>query len=185
MKEFASRHSIVLPYLVVLVVGLLRLQASYPYHFIPVFSSLLFFAVRRPAREFAAPLIALAGVDIFLTVYHYGYPLTIGHGVTWLWYLAALFLGMGMLRKSSSVGRAVGASLLASVSFFVVSNFTVWMEWGIYPQTLSGLGACYIAALPYLRNSLIAESLCSLLLFGLSAHAMHMLPAKRPQGACS
>lgn len=186
MKGYASRYSIVLPYLLVFGVCLLRLEVSHPANFIPIFSCLLFFAAHRPAREFAAPLIALIGVDIYLTTQRYGYPLTSGHGVTWLCYLAVLFMGAEILKNSLSTSRAIGTSLLASVGFFVVSNFTVWAEWGMYPKTFAGLQACYFAALPFFRNSAISESVCSLLLFGLSGYATKLMPAaRRMQSVCS
>lgn len=172
-----------MPYLLIFGVMLLCLEASRPYNFIPAFSCLLFFAAHRPTREFAAPLIALIGADIFLAAHRYGFPLTSAQGVTWLWYLLALMLGAGMLRNSQSMWRAVGASLLAAISFFAVSNFTVWAEWGIYTKTFAGLNACYVAALPFFRNSLISEATCSLLLFSLSSYARGMMTACRVQHA--
>ena len=45
----------------------------------------------------------------------------------------------------------------------------------MYPKTLSGLAACYVAALPFFRNSVVAELLCSSLLFGLARYSQAML----------
>ena len=42
----------------------------------------------------------------------------------------------------------------ASFFFFLVSNFGVWLHW--YPQTLEGLLACYMNALPFYKNTLWA-----------------------------
>ena len=164
MKKSVSGNAILLPYLLVLAVVILRLTVSHPYNFVPVFSCLLFFGAWRPVREFAMPLLSLIGVDIFLTTHQYGFAVTSGDAITWLSYLGAMFLGAAMLGKSISTGRVVGASLMASVSFFAASNFMVWAEWGMYPKTRGGLGACYVAALPFLRNSLAAETVCSLLI---------------------
>ena len=185
MRDFESKQSMILPYLLIFGAGLLRLAASHPYNFIPIFACLLFFAAQRPAREFAGPLIGLIGVDMFITTHRYGYAITSDQVVTWIWYLVAMLIGAGMLRRSSSPGRVAGASLLASVSFFAVSNFVVWAAWGMYAKTLAGLGACYIAALPFFRNGVISELVCSLALFGLSGYAARLMPAKRVQGACS
>jgi hypothetical protein len=120
-------------------------------------------------------------VDIFLTTHRYGYLLTGDHAVTWIWYMAAAFLGAAMLRKSQSTGRVLGASLLTSVSFFMTSNFAVWAEWGMYAKTLSGLGTCYIAALPFFRNSLLSETTFSLLIFALGRYSAALVPARRMQ----
>lgn len=185
VKWFETEHSIVLPYVLIFGAALLRLAASHPFNFIPVFSCLLFYAANRSRQELAIPFLTLIGVDIFLTTHRYGYSLTGGHAVTWIWYLAALLFGAGMLRNSLSTSRVIGASLLASVSFFLASNFTVWVEWGMYPKTFAGLEVCYIAALPFFRNSVISELVFSLLLFGLSGYTAALMPAKRMQGACS
>ena len=185
MKRIENRNSILLPYLLIFGAALLRLTVSHPYNFVPIFSCLLFFGANRPKRELAIPLFALIGVDIFLTIHQYGYQLTSGHAVTWMWYLAVLILGAGMLRNSISTPRVIGASLLASVSFFLASNFTVWAVWGMYQKTWSVLGACYVAALPFFRNSIVAETVCSLLIFAVVRYRARLMPATHMQGACS
>jgi hypothetical protein len=63
----------------------------------------------------------------------------------------------------STVGAgAVGSSAL----FFVGTNFAVWVSSGMYEHTLSGLVSCYVAALPFLRNSLLGDLFWSGMLFG-------------------
>lgn len=173
MEGFKSRNWCKLPYLLVASAALLRLMTSYPYNFIPVFACILFFGATRPKREFPIPVLTLVGVDIFLTIHRYGYALTGDQAVTWVWYLAVAFLGAGVLRSSASVPRVLAASLLASVSFFLASNFAVWYAWALYPHTGRGLATCYIAALPFFRNSVISETVFSLLIFGIasSSHA--------------
>ena len=179
MKRLAIGSSVLLPYLLIAAVALLRLSESHPYNFIPVFSCLLFFGACRPAREFALAVLTLVGIDIFLTTHQYGFVLTAGHAVTWIWYLGAAILGAAALGNSISFARVLSSSLVASISFFVMSNFTVWAEWGMYPKTFSGLAACYVAALPFFRNSFIAETLCSLLIFMLARFSEQILVASR------
>jgi hypothetical protein len=79
----------------------------------------------------------------------------------------------------------MGASLTSSVSFFLTSNFAVWAAWGMYPKTLGGLGLCYIAALPFFRNSIFTELACSLLIFALARYSQALIPARRMQGTSS
>jgi len=168
MKDIdSSRYSMVLCYLLIAGVALLRIELVQPYNVLPVFSCLLFFGAMRPMRELVLPLSLLVGVDIFITTHLYGYPLTLDAVVTWAWYLIVMLLGSGALRSSRSWPRVAGCSLLASVSFFLASNYAVWAVWQMYPKTLAGLGACYMAALPFFRNSLASELCSSLLLFGL------------------
>jgi hypothetical protein len=185
MKKLVPGNAILLPYLLVLAVILLRLTVSHPYNFVPVFSCLLFFGAWRPTREFAMPLLSLIGVDIFLTTHQYGFAVTSGDAITWMSYLGAMFLGAAMLGRSVSTGRAVGATLLASVSFFVASNFMVWAAWGMYPKTWGGLGACYVAALPFVRNSLGAETVSSLLIVAVVHMSGTLAMGRRVQGTCA
>ena len=185
MKWLGNRNSILLSYLFILGAALSRLTVSHPYNFIPIFSCLLFFGACRPMREFPIPILALVGVDIFLTTHRYGYALTSDHAVTWIWYLAAMVLGAGMLRNSIEMGCVIGASSLASVSFFLASNFTVWVAWGMYPKTWSGLGTCYIAALPFFRNSVMSELVFSLLIFGLSRYSETFSANRQVQHTCA
>jgi len=185
MKRLASGNSILLPYILILGVAILRLAVNHPYNFVSVSSCLLFFGACRPRREFGVPILALIGVDIFLTTHRYGYSLTSGHAVTWLWYLGATMLGAAILGNSISTRRVLGASLLASVSFFIASNLIVWAEWGMYAKTGGGLGACYIAALPFFHNSMISETVCSVLIFAVFRYRETFVPSRRIEAVCS
>ena len=135
-------------------------------------------------REWPLPFLALLGTDIFLTRVSYGYPLSIDHAVTWIWYAAVMVLASGMLRNIQ-VPRALGASLIASVTFFLASNFAVWAEWNMYPKTWSGLVACYVAAVPFFRNSLVSELAFTALIFGLVRLAQTRMADQRVEGIYS
>lgn len=185
MKKLANENWILPPYLLIAGAVVARLSMSLPYNFVPIFSCLLFFAATRPRREYPIPLIALMGVDIFLTEIWYGYPLTGDHAVTWLWYLAAMMLSARMLRGSVSVPRGLVASLLTSASFFLASNFAVWAAWRMYPKTWSGLANCYIAAAPFFRNSVVAETISSVVVFGVAQYSQVWTTTRRMQHACS
>jgi len=161
MKQESKRSWFVLPYLLIVGVAAARLSMSLPFNFVPVLSCLLFFGAKRPKRELVAPCLALMGVDIFLTKIGYGYPISLDHAVTWLWYGMATMLGATLLRRSYTLPRALTGVLLASISFFVASNLAVWMVWNMYPKTVGGLVDCYVAALPFFRNSAISETLAT------------------------
>lgn len=173
-----GKGNVLVPYVLVFIVAFLRVELVNSLNVVPVFSCLLFFAASRPAREFALPLSLLVGVDVFLTTYRYGYPLTGDAVVTWMWYLIAMSLGYGLLRYSRSSGRVAGCSLLGSVSFFLASNCAVWAAWQMYPKSLAGLGACYVAGLPFFRNSGTSELCFSLLIFGLADRVRSLTAAR-------
>jgi hypothetical protein len=185
MKRFASNHTLVYPYVGILGILLLRLTVDHPYNFVPIFACVLFFGATRRRWEFPIPLLALIGVDVFLTTSRYSYALTSDQAVTWIWYLVVMALGAAMLRSTISAPHVLGASLLASVGFFLVSNFAVWATWSMYPKTGNGLIACYVAALPFFRNSLVSETACSLLIFVVYRIGVTIRLNVSTEGACA
>ena len=185
MKRLFIGRSILVPYLLVVAIAVIRLVVVHPYNLVPIFSALLFFGACRPVREFGFAVLTLIGLDIFITTHHYSYRLAPDQALTWMWYLIAVNLGAMAFSKKISMRRVIGSSLLVSISFFVVSNFSVWFEWHMYPKTLSGLAACYVAALPFFRNSVVAEVLCSSLLFGLARYSQTVVVGTRLKRACS
>lgn len=73
-------------------------------------------------------------------------------------YGALVVAGMsgGLLRQRVSFSRVLGSGMMGSLVFFVVSNFGVWFFSGMYPGTFAGLMACYVAAIPFFHNTLMA-----------------------------
>lgn len=156
-----------LAYLFVVLAVVLRF-VSLPVAFTSVAASLLYFGARQPRRRLWVPLLLLVVADVVLTKLVYAYPLSADHLVTWAWYAAILLLG-GTLKENSGALRVGGAALAASVSFFLLSNFAVWAVWAMYPKTLAGLAACYLAALPFFRHSLAGDLFFTVAFFGLGA----------------
>lgn len=129
------------------------------FHFTPVAASFLFFGARVARKQMWIPVLLLAASDVYLTKVHYGYPLTPDHLVTWVWYAAMILMG-GLLANTWSAPRIGAASLIASLSFFLISNAMVWMVWrDMYPATLNGLLLAYIAGLPFFRNTVVSDLL--------------------------
>ena len=56
--------------------------------------------------------------------------------------------------------------LSSSLLFFATTNFAVWAFSGMYAHDLHGLVHCYIAALPFLYNTVTGDVLWTALLFG-------------------
>jgi hypothetical protein len=159
---------IMLAFLFVALVIALRFLFR-PLAFAPVGAALLYFGARQPRSRAWIPVVLLAVSDVVLTLWLYGYRLSVDHFVTWAWYAAIVLLG-GALCATATPLRLAVAALTTSVSFFVVSNFAVWATWrSMYPATLSGLAACYTAALPFFRNQIAADFLGTAVFFGIGA----------------
>ena len=171
-------------YLLLLVAVLSRvLPHAGWWNFTALGGALLYFGARRPWREMLAPLAVLMATDYYLTVYAYHYPFGWqAYLPTWAWYLAAMALGQILLRSRTTFVRVAAGALLGPTSFFLVSNYAVWVGGGMYPRTLGGLGACYVAGLPFYRNDLISTALVAGLAFGVPV-LVRRLNAARTQVA--
>jgi hypothetical protein len=157
-------------YLLIVLAVLSRVVPFPGMNFTAVGAGLLYFGARRPLREMALPVLALMGTDFYLTVFAYHYPWhTSGYLITWAWYAAVVVLGRILLSKRVTVTRVLGGPVLASTSFFAISNYAVWVGSAMYPHTMAGLGACYAAALPFYRNDLLSTTLITVVAFGAPA----------------
>ena len=133
--------------------------------FTPVGASLLFFGSRMPRKQFWIPAALLIGSDLYLNLVAYKMALTWDQTIVWAWYVGACCIGL-LLRGRVKPLFVGGAALGSSVSFFLISNFAVWLAGNVvYPKTLEGLGACYAAAIPFFRNDMASTLLFSALFF--------------------
>ena len=171
-------------YLLLLVAVLSRVMPHAGWwSFTLVGGALLYFGAKRPWREMLAPLAVLVTTDCYLTLFKYpGFSIRWDSAFTWGWYLAAMVLGAVLLGKRVTLGRGVAGALLGPTSFFVVSNFGVWLCGGInmYPRTVAGLGVCFLAGVPFYRNDLASTALVLGVVLGVPALVRRMQPAGVP-----
>lgn len=106
-----------------------------------------------PVSIFAISNCWLGHYDLILTLVVYGS------------FALPAFLG----RWAKTTLSAVGLSSLSAVFFFVVSNFAVWANSGMYEYSLQGLASCYTLAIPFFKNSLISAVVSSASVFGLAS----------------
>lgn len=81
------------------------------------------------------------------------------HSLMWATYgslVIAVLIG-GWVRQRISIGRILSGTLLASIFFFLITNFAVWVVTPLYQKTINGLITCFIMALPFFRNSLLGD----------------------------
>ena len=70
--------------------------------------------------------------------------------------VASVVISYYLRRTGTNLVRIGALALSSSLLFFVVTNFGVWLGSNFYPQTVQGLFACYIAALPFFGNTLFS-----------------------------
>jgi hypothetical protein len=117
------------------------------------------------------PLAALFFSDLILGFYSH---MEIVYGS----FVLVVFVGF-WLQKNRSALRIAGAALASSVLFFVVTNLGVWAFESLYPKTTAGLLACYVAAIPFFKNTLVGDALYTAVLFGGFALAEKLFPILR------
>lgn len=139
---------------------------SHPWHFTPVAASLLFFGAYGSRRQLWFPVTMLAASDVILSKFVYHYPVSWDLLVTWAWYAAVVLLGVGLGRHLKPLW-IICSALASSVSFFLLSNFVVWLAYDMYPKTISGLMTCYVAAIPFFRGTFISDLLFTPVLFSI------------------
>lgn len=144
-------------------------------NFTAVGAGLLYFGAKRSLRWILVPVVALAATDYYLTVFAYGYSFHVAsYLVTWVWYAAVVVLGYLLLREKITVARVGTGAVLAPTSFFLVSNYAVWVSSPMYPHTFAGLMTCYAAGLPFYQNDLISTAVFCGIAFGVPALARRM-----------
>lgn len=67
---------------------------------------------------------------------------------------------------AASLAGLLTCSLGCSLLFFLVTNFACWYGSSWYPQTGAGLAACYAAAIPFFRYTLLGDLFYACTLFG-------------------
>ncbi len=86
----------------------------------------------------------------------------------WFNYLGfAMYWLIGRLTTRQLKLQLIGLPL-ASLLFFLISNFGVWFYW--YPRTLEGLTTCYLLAVPFYRLTLFGD-----VMFGYGLMAVQQL----------
>ena len=136
-----KRQIVIIAFLLVAV--LLRLIPHLP-NFTPVTAIALFGGLyfTRKSWAYLAPLFIMVISDLFL-----GF-----HSISIFVYAAFLLVSfIGTQTKKPSVFTI----LLSSISFFIITNFGVWLIG--YPKTWTGFVECYTLAIPFFRNSLLGD----------------------------
>ena len=151
------------------IVGLAALSRLLPHppNVTPIAAIALFagahFCNRKAA--FLLPIAAMFLSDLVIGFAVYGGALLKSQPVVYFCMLMAGVIGR-LIRNNGSALKIASATLGNAVMFYLVTNFAVWAWGALYPRTWSGLIACYTAAIPFFRNSLIGDITFVAVLFG-------------------
>ncbi len=171
----------------ILLAALSRLL-PHPPNFSPVEAIALFGGAYFASRAWAllVPLAAMLVSDLVLaSTLGSSYAGYIGGISFWSVYACiALSTALGFgLRGKVGGARLLGYSLAGSVLFFVATNFGAWLASPFYPQTAAGLGAAYVAGIPFFQWTVLGTLAYAAILFGGFALLRRRVPALRAQTA--
>lgn len=106
------------------------------------------------------PVLSMFLTDLVLnnvvySAYFDGFQfVTPGFGFTVAALLLMVIAGSSII-KQMKAGNVIGASFAASLIFFLVSNFGVWLTGTTYTKDIYGLFFCYEMGLPFFLNTLL------------------------------
>lgn len=130
-------------------------------------------------------LVTLASLSIGDGILHllYGYP---WFG-SWSWFTySGMFAIQWFGYKRLNIAEQKPPSfvlviLLATIGYWLWTNFGTWWLGGLYPHTVQGIIACYTMALPFLSWSLLGNLVWSGIILGLFGYVLewHQIIARK------
>lgn len=155
----------------------------HPANFTPIGAMALFGAAYFSKKHIAliVPITAMWLSDLVLNNIVFSQHFTSfvwwHQGAYWTYgsFILIGFIGFSLLRKVK-VQTVLLSSLSASILFFLLSNFGVWMSATIYAKNMSGLIVCYTAAIPFFGNTLLGDLFYCGILFGTFELAQAKIP---------
>ncbi len=147
-------------------------------NFVPAGAMLLFAGARlRPRALLLLPFVPLLATDFYFFFVDQS-PFPFLNYVSYAIYAAAGWL---FLRKTESPFPIGMVAVAASLQFFLITNFSVWLQHAIdpelyssqplrYPATWSGLMQCYEKGIPFYRGTFFSDLLFTGVFF--AAHSL-------------
>ena len=162
--------------LLVIVAALYRVMPGRPYGFAPQIAMAIFGGaiIKDKKLAFLLPLLSMFISDaLYEILYRNGVGVIRGfyEGQITNYILFGSMTVFGFLIKKLNVARIILASIAAPTTFFLISNFFVWLSSSpdagfARPKTFNGLLMCYNDGLPFYPWSVASTMIFSAILFG-------------------
>ena len=160
MKKIQLSPKFYVVFTMILAAAMMRLIPHWP-NFTPIAAIALFGGtfLKRKELAFLVPVAAMLISDLIIGFHATMLPV-------YLSFIAIVALGL-VLQRRLTVVNTLSASLVASLVFYIVTNFASWTS-GMMPYTMdaAGLIQCYIAGLPFLFNGILGDLFYTSVLFG-------------------
>ncbi|WP_428235124.1 DUF6580 family putative transport protein [Gracilimonas sp.] len=167
-----------------IIIAALSRIIPHPYNFAPIGAMSIFGAAYFTDKKFSflVPLFAMFISDLLvnnlLYANFYGGFTLFTPGFYWMYGAIALIVVAGIfILKKVNTTTVIAGSLSASVIFFLVTNFGVWLSNPMYPQGIEGLLMSYTAGIPFFHYTVIGDLFYSGVMFGAFEYAKTKTPA--------
>ena len=145
-------------------------------NFTPIAAMALFggvyFSDKRLA--FIIPLLAMFISDVALElITGWGFHNTIVY--VYVAFILTSIIGL-YVKRNTTASSILGASVLSSLLFFIITNFGVWAATGMLGGA-AGLGATYALGIPFFAPTVLGDLFFNALLFGAFFFAQKRIPA--------
>lgn len=141
-----------LPAFLLIILGVSTRLLPHPANFAPIAAIALFAGIYLP-KKFAIilPMAAMFVSDLVLGFYLW--PVMIS-----VYFSFAITGVIGLaIQKHKKISTLLGGTLLASILFFLVTNWAVWAFGTMYTHNFNGLMQSYLMALPFFKNTLLGD----------------------------
>lgn len=169
-SDMDRNQKIILLTIIIALAAISRL-IPHPFNFTPIGAIGLFGAAYFKPKwlAFLIPIAALWLSDIIImngpmAAFYEGFQ-WFGHTAVYLAFIIIIGIGF-LLRGRVNVKSVIGASLGSSLLFFIITNAGVWLSSIVYPNTFSGLIACFTAAIPFFWSTLAGDLFYCGVMFG-------------------
>lgn len=153
----------------IVVLAVLSRLIPHPPNFAPIGAIALFGGAFFPSKRlaFAIPIIIMFLGDLMIAWLSGNVAYGIHPLIPFVYGSFALIVCLGFWLKGRQRFLSVaGAALTGSVLFFIITNFGVWIAGDTYPLSWEGLTACYVAAIPFFKNTVLGDAVYTAALFG-------------------
>lgn len=125
---------------------------EHPANFAPIAAIALVAAFYSASRfSWIIPLVAMGIADLFIGFYDMKVMLAVYGSYLLIWFLGR------WARSMKTKWSLLPATLLGSISFFLITNFSVWAFTPLYEKTADGLSLAYAMGIPFFKWTLAGD----------------------------
>ena len=151
-----NKHNLIITGFIIL--GVLTRIIPHPPNFTAVGAVALFGGALFSNKKlsFLIPIFIMLISDLIL-----GYSMNLAVYIGFMIMVCCGFL----LKQNQNGFRIINITILGSLIFFIVTNFSVFLTSSLYPKSIIGLLECYTLAIPFFLNTIIGNIIYSLIMF--------------------